>query len=201
VELDAEHLQKRSTLNPKSYQSTLQCLLQTIDPTTIISTESISKYYGSPDKLKEMIEDITRAAKDLSPLAALAAAYQITQLSGLKSCGTIGAMASLWAQPADLLKEACASIKKFCDAGKIKDAARVINEEIRETKASRLLQQDAASVSLGLKRSSSPRLAANKKEKSPYESTIPSSDASSTCHPLLLFDCSCNGPAFGPIIL
>ena len=200
MELDAEYLQKRSTLNPKSYQSTLQLLLQTVNPATIISPESVSKYYGSPDKLKEMIEEIQKEAKDCSPLAVLAAAYQIAQMSGLKTCGTIGAMALLWAQPADLLKESCSIIKAFCNAGRIKEAAKMVGEEIRLTRAFKLLQQDD-DVSLGQKRFSSPRSTPNKKEKLSSKSAIQSSDPPTIKHPLLLFNCSCNGPAFGPIIL
>lgn len=180
-------------MNQKSYQSTVQFLLQSIHPpSSIISSETVSKYYGSPNKLKEIIEEIQRAAKDFSTLAVLAAAYQITQLSGLKTCSTIGAMAFLWAQPVDLLKESCAAIKKFCDVGRIKEAAKMISEEIRQTRV--IKQED---VGLGLKRSSSLRLAAGKKEKSTSNLT----DAPPSCHPLLLFNCSCNGPAFGPIIL
>lgn len=194
--MDAEYLQKRSSLNPKAYQSTVQFLLQSVDPSTIISPESISKYYGSPDKLREMIEEIQGAGKDFSPLAALAAAYQITQLSGLKTCGTIGAMALLWAHPADLLKESCTAIKKFCNIEKIKEAGKAINEEIRQ---SRVLKQE--DVGLGQKRSSSPRLAAaNGKKSSSDRAAVSSSDAPLACHPLLLFNCSCDGPAFGPII-
>ena len=200
--MDSEYLQKRSTLNPKSYNSTLQLLLQTVDPSTVISSQSVSKYYGSPAKLKEMIEEIQRAANDSSPLAALAAAYQITQISGLKTCGTIGAMALLWAQPADLLKEVSTSIKPFCDSAKIKESAKAINEEIRQTRAFKVLHDDTERVGLGQKRSSSPRLAANKKEKtSPPSPSSTLHDSQSSSHPLLLLNCSCNGPAFGPIIL
>lgn len=194
--MDAEYLQKKSTLNPKSYNSTLQFLLQTVNPATIISAQSIAKYYGSPEKLKQMIEDLQSSAKDTSPLAALAAAYQITQLSGLKTCGTIGAMAALWAQPADLLKEACTTMKTFCDTLKIKEAAKGISEEIRQSKALRILQNDE-DVQLGQKRS---RASARSDEPN-VTTSIDTSSSQSTVHPLLLFNCSCNGPAFGPIIL
>lgn len=195
--MDAEYLQKKSTLNPKSYNSTLQFLLQTVNPATIISAQSIAKYYGSPEKLKQMIEDLQSSAKDTSPLAALAAAYQITQLSGLKTCGTIGAMAALWAQPADLLKEACTTIKTFCDAAKIKEAAKGISEEIRQTKALRILQNDEdEDVQLGQKRSR-----ASARSDASITEPNSNSDGQSNVHPLLLFNCSCNGPAFGPIIL
>lgn len=202
IEFDANYLQKRSTLNPKLYQSTLQFLLNALDdPTSVITTDSISKYYGSPDKLKETIEDIQSAANDSSPLASLAAAYQITQMSGLKICGTIGVMASLWAQPLDLFKDSCTKIKPFCVPSKIKEAGKIIQEEIKQTKASKLFQKE---LSLLKRTSSSPRLSNSAKKVSSSESnksnTYSTSNSATNTHPLMLFNCSRDGPAFGPII-
>ena len=198
--MDAAYLQKKSTLNPKAYQSSLQSLLQALDPAEVINAESVARYYGCPS-LESMIKSIQTAAKDFSPSCTLAACHLIGQKTKLtKVFGTLSDLSPLWLQPLDHLKSAASDLKPLLENGiDWKERERQLTEELKEA-------QRLKSVQL---RSASQRPSANAAKRSLNASpTKPgkqlcstSSKSTLSVHPLLLFNCSCSGPAFGPLII
>lgn len=188
VEFDVDYIQKKSTLNPKSYQYSLMALLKLIDPSTIINPESISIYYGCPS-LKDLIEEIRIKSKDKTVEGVIAATYLIGQMTKLKHFGTLADLSKLWAQSTDTLRQVANELKVHCEAGKLKDFVKILTDEIKQSKQ--------VEVPVAQKRTASPR-SATKNAKVTNTTGIP--DIHSSLHPLILFNCSSSGPAFGPIL-
>jgi hypothetical protein len=186
MEFKIDIIQKKSTLNPKSYQSSLMSLLMLFDPITIINPESISKFYGCPS-LKNLIEEIQFKAEDKSIESAVAATYLIGQITKLKHFGTLSDLSKLWIQSVVTLRQVSDELKVHCDAVKLKDFSKILTDEIKQSKE--------VDVIVSQKRTASPRSAA----KNPKTTKI-SSDIPASVHPLILFNCSTSGPAFGPIL-
>ena len=188
VEFDVDYIQRKSNLNPKSYQSSLMGLLKLIDPSTIINPESISKYYGCPS-LKDLIEEIRIKSKDKTVEGVIAATYLIGQMTKLKHFGTLADLSKLWVQSADTLRQVANELKVHCEAAKLKDFGKILTDEIKQSKQ--------VEVSVAQKRNVSPRSATRNAKLSKTDG-IP--DSSTSIHPLILFNCSSSGPAFGPIL-
>lgn len=189
LDFDVDYLQKKSTLNPKSYQSSLMALLKLIDPSTIINPESISIYYGCPS-LKDLIEDIRIESKNKTVECVIAATYLIGQMTKLKHFGTLADLSKLWGQSADTLRQVANELKVYCcELDRLKDFGKILTEEIKQSK-----QLEAP---VAQKRTASPR-SVTKNSKVTRTTGIP--DDQSSAHPLILFNCSSSGPAFGPIL-
>lgn len=188
MEFDVDYLQKKSTLNPKIYQSSLMALLRLIDPSTIINSESVAKYYGCPS-LKGLIDEILVKGKDNSTEAIIATTYLIGHLTKLKVFGTLAVMAKLWGQAVEVLRELSDKLKVHCDSEKLKDASKILTDEIKQSKQ--------VIVETPQKRTASPRSASKTTKISKTETPV---NESSSVHPLILFNCSLSGPAFGPIV-
>lgn len=184
MELDNVYLQKKSTLNPKSYQATLISLMSIIN---IVNSSVVAKYYGSTT-LQSCIEELCSEVRDQKEAAVIASLYLIGHLGKLpKSFGTVGELALLWGQPVELVKEMSVKLKTKCDTNKLKEYGKRIFEEMKSAK----INSSVTDVK-------SPR---------PKRSLTPSPTKNNTAklqklqvHPLYLFNCSSKGPAFGPIL-
>ena len=163
-------------------------LLRLIEPSTIINSESVSKYYGCPS-LKGLIYYIQLKSKDESVEAIIAATYLIGQMTKLKQFGTLADLSKLWIQSAEVLRQVSNELKVHCDVEKIKDSAKILADEIKQSK------QVVIETAPYQKRTISPRSSAKTAKIIKTEDiTRPS------VHPLILFNCSTSGPAFGPIL-
>lgn len=201
--MDAVYLQKKSTLIPKAYQSGLQALLQVVNPEEVINAENVAKYYGCPS-LASLITNLQASSKDFSSSAVLAAVLLIGQKTKLsKTFGTLAELSLLWAVPLDHLKSASSALKPFLESSgpnDWKEQEKLLTGELKESQRLKSAQLRAASQrpsATAAKRSlnSSPV----KKSASNTHILHPQS-SSASIHPLLLFNCSSSGPAFGPLI-
>lgn len=163
-------------------------LLKILDPVTIINPESISKYYGCPS-LKGSIEEIQNKAKDRSVESSIASIYLIGQMAKLTNFGTLADLSKLWIQPVDTLRQVSNELKSHCNSEKLKASGKILTDEIKQSKH--------VEVAIAQKRTISPR-SATKGAK--MTKTAASVDIHASVHPLLLFNCSTSGPAFGPIL-
>ena len=194
-------MQKKSTLNPKTYLNGLQSLLRALSPDEVINTENVAKYYGCPS-LAPIISNLQTNAKDFSFSATIAAVHLIGQKTKLsKVFGTPLELSSLWAQPADQLKHSASLLKPFIDSGnEWRELEKMLSEELKLAQKLKSAQLRAASQrpsATAAKRSlnSSPVKKSKVSQDSIDNQTYPSIN-----HPLMLFNCSCSGPAFGLLI-
>lgn len=192
VEFDYPFLQKKSTLNPKSYQSTLISLSRLIN---LVESEIVSKFYNSPT-LKVLIDEIVGNIKEADrrdSIAVIASLFLIGQLSKMtKSFGTVGELAQLWGQPVEILKEMTGLLKQHCDAAKLKEVGKVLADEMKQ----KISIKNVTSVSPRLKRSLTTSPTKNQTAHSNQSNKMQRIQP----HPLSLFNCSSKGPAFGPIL-
>lgn len=188
MEFKVDVIQKKSSLSPKSYQLSLMALLKLLDPATIINPESISKYYGCPS-LKSFIEEIQIKAEDKSFESSIASTYLIGQMAKLTNFGTLADLSKLWIQPVDTLRQVSNALKAHCNTEKLKASGKILSDEIKQSRQ--------VEVAVTQKRTVSPR-SASKGAK--MAKTVAAVDIPKSVHPLLLFNCSTSGPAFGPIL-
>lgn len=168
------------------------------------NSEIVSNYYGCPS-LKLMIDDVLNRAKEDSSIGA---AYEIFVASKTKVIGTIAEIAHLWGQPAKILRQICNDLKTHTKHLKPEDC-KILLDEIIQSKITRSeliagskLIAAEKSLNLSKKRNGSP-VKTNvklKNEVNTNTNTNNNINININIHPLILFNCSVSGPAFGPII-
>ena len=200
IEFKIEAIRKESSLNSQ-YDTSLIALMKLFN-NKYCNSEIVANYYGCPS-LKLMIDDVLIRAKEDS---AIGAAYEIFLVSKIKTMGTIFEISHIWGQPTKILRQICNDLKKHTKHLKAEDF-KILLDEMKHSRAirselSRSIKNTEKSLSLDRKRNSSP-LKKNEisKRSNEFEAKIKNNNNNSiNYHPLILFNCSAGGPAFGPII-